>query len=183
MIRMTATAVFVLAVSLLSALGMAISAGDSQAASVSASNDKATRQLFQAVYANDLASARTSVGNGADVNAQDRWGMTPTDIAIDRGNYQIAHFLVSVRNIRRDQEARANPPAPAAAAVTESPSVAANKRQTPVPAVAPPTTKSGQGDATAPAIKVAAPLTGPNPFDPTLPAPGSQLQPTAGTSR
>jgi hypothetical protein len=183
MIRMTSTALFVLTMCLLTALGMAISAGDSQAASGPAVNEKATRQLFQAVYSNDLASARTSVGNGADVNAQDRWGMTPADIAIDRGNYGIAHFLVSVRNIRRDQEARANPAAPPPVAIAESPSVAANKRHTQMPAAASTIAKSAPSTVTTPAIKVAAPLTGPNPFDPTTPAPGSQLQTPAGTSR
>ncbi|MBK8210611.1 MAG: ankyrin repeat domain-containing protein [Rhodospirillales bacterium] len=179
---MTATALFVLAVSLLSALGMVISAGDSQAASASAGNDKATRQLFQAVYANDLASARTSVGEGADVNAQDRWGMTPTDIAIDRGNYQIAHFLVSVRNIRRDQQARGNSAAPLPA-VAASPSVAANNRQSSTPVAASTAAKSAPSNTTPPAVKGDAPFMGPNPFDPTTPAPGSQLQTPAGISR
>lgn len=98
---------------LLTVAGATVFAGNSQAASSATGNDKATRQLFQAVYANDLPQVQLSVGDGADVDARDRWGMTPAEIAIDRGNYRIAHFLVSIHNTRRTQE---TPETPAAAA-------------------------------------------------------------------
>ena len=175
MIRNTAPALSMLAACLLTAFGVAGFAGDSQAASPPTVNEKATRQLFQAVYANDLASARASVGNGADVDARDRWGMAPADIAIDRGNYGIAHFLVSIRNIRRDQEARATPAAPSPTAIVESPSTAASKRLAPVAAPASATAKPGGGTATPATTSTAGPLAGPNPFDPSTPAPGSLL--------
>ena len=51
-------------------------------------NDKATNRLFQAVYADDLTSAQASVAEGADIDARDRWGMTPTDVAIDRSHFR-----------------------------------------------------------------------------------------------
>ena len=163
---------------LLTVAGMAGFAGDSQAASSPASNDKATSQLFQAVYANDLPSVQVSVGDGADVDARDRWGMTPADIAIDRGNYRIAHFLVSIRNTRRTQEALAAATAASPAAKAESAvPVAAGKH--PTTATGPATAVARRAEpAASPAsasIPATAQLTGPNPFDPATPAPGSQL--------
>ena len=58
---------------------------------------------------------------GADIGAHDRHGLTPSDIAVDKGFFDIAHFLLSVRNLRLDQiaepgtaatGARQAPPAP-----------------------------------------------------------------------
>lgn len=153
-------------------------AGDSQAASSATSTDKATRDLFQAVYANDLPKAQLSVGDGANVDARDRWGMTPAEIAIDRGNYRIAHFLVSIHNTRRSQEAAATPAA--AKAESTAPAVPATAGRHPATAAVPaaaaarhvPSVAAQPASAANP---LPAPLAGPNPFDPATPAPGSQL--------
>jgi hypothetical protein len=157
---------------LIAAFGMVNPVGDSQAATATAFSEKATRQLFQAIYANDLPSAQASVGDGADVEARDRWGMTPADLAIDRGHYRIAHFLVSVRNSRREHDA---PPEPAAAppppAKAAAPAATNGKRPTIAPAATP-----------VPAV-AATPPAGPNPFDPSTPAPGSQLRTAAPATR
>lgn len=155
-------------------------AGDSPAASSAASNDKATRQLFQAVYANDLPKVQLSVGDGANLDARDRWGMTPADIAIDRGNYRIAHFLVSIHNTRRAQEASATQPAaPAVAPKAEAAKPAAAAGGHPTTAAVPAATAARRAvPAASPAVAsnpVPVHLTGPNPFDPATPAPGSQL--------
>ena len=153
-------------------------AGDSQAASSATSTDKATRDLFQAVYANDLPKAQLSVGDGANVDARDRWGMTPAEIAIDRGNYRIAHFLVSIRNTRRSQEAAAAPAATKAESTAPAVSAAAGRHPATaaVPAAAAarhvPSVAAQPVSAASP---LPAPLAGPNPFDPATPAPGSQL--------
>jgi hypothetical protein len=144
------------------------------AAQSAGENHSATNQLFRAVQANDLAAVQASVGEGADVEAQDRWGMTPTDIAIDRGHYRIAHFLVSVHNSRRAQDAH---PTTSRSPVTND--------TAPVPASA--RKPSSTGTSTLPArvdssprgggeSVVAWPVGEPNPFDPTVPAPGSQLR-------
>lgn len=176
MIASAARAFLMTSVILLTGLITVFFAGDSASASPLAFSDKATRQLFQAVYANDLASARTSVSNGADVEAKDRWGLTPTDIAIDRGNYGIAHYLVSIRNTRRKQETASTPPKSTEHPVAAAPaaSAAASKPVKPV---------SGTGSAqpstipaSAPSVPVAGRVEGPNPFDPSTPAPGSQLR-------
>lgn len=169
----------------LTVAGATIFAGDSHAASSATGNDKATRQLFQAVYANDLPQVQVSVGNGADVDARDRWGMTPAEIAIDRGNYRIAHFLVSIHNTRRTQETPETPAAaPAAAAKAESAMPAAASRH-PATAVVPAATAARRATPAALPASAASPapvqVTGPNPFDPATPAPGSQL-PAAAVS-
>ena len=66
--------------------------------------DEATQALFDAVLVNDLEAVKASVNEKADLEARDRWGMTPIDLAVDRGHFKIAHFLLSVRNFRRDQD-------------------------------------------------------------------------------
>lgn len=168
----------ILVAGLLTVAGATIFAGDSQAASSATSNDKATRQLFQAVYANDLPQVQLSVGDGADVDARDRWGMTPAEIAIDRGNYRIAHFLVSIHNTRRTQETPATPAAAAAKAESATPAAATGRHPTTVagPAAATVTRRATPAASPASASSPApAQVTGPNPFDPATPAPGSQL--------
>lgn len=162
---------------LLTVAGATVFAGDSQAASSATGNDKATRQLFQAVYANDLPQVQLSVGDGADVDARDRWGMTPAEIAIDRGNYRIAHFLVSIHNTRRTQE---TPETPAAAASkAESAAAAAGRHPATATATGPATTVARRATPAASPASASTPapvqVMGPNPFDPATPAPGSQL--------
>jgi Ankyrin repeats (many copies) len=142
------------------------------AAQSASENHRATSHLFQAVQANDLGAVQASIGEGADVEARDRWGMTPADIAIDRGHYRIAHFLVSIRNSRRGQDTHS----------TASTRPATNDTA-PVPAAGQKPSSTG----TSPAKLDSPPLNGgesvaawpagePNPFDPTVPAPGSQLR-------
>ena len=173
MIKSAARAFLMTSVILLTGLIAVFFAGDSASASPLAFSDKATRQLFQAVYANDLASARTSVSNGADVEAKDRWGLTPTDLAIDRGNYGIAHYLVSIRNTRRKQEAASIPQKAAEPPVAAVPAVSATASK---PARSVPSTGSAQLAALpAPGVPAVGKVEGPNPFDPSTPAPGSQL--------
>ena len=181
MIGSAARAFLMTSVILLTGLIAVFFAGDSASASPLAFSDKATRQLFQAVYANDLASARTSVSNGADVEAKDRWGLTPTDIAIDRGNYGIAHYLVSIRNTRRKQETASTPPKSTEHPVAAAPaaSAAASKPVKPAPGSAQPSTIP----ASAPGVLAAGRVEGPNPFDPSTPAPGSQLPALSSAAR
>ncbi|MDP7667499.1 MAG: ankyrin repeat domain-containing protein, partial [Rhodospirillales bacterium] len=80
-------------------------AASAQAPSSDAASAVATKRLFQAVYDNDLRAVQSSVAIGADIAARDRHGLTPSDIAVDKGFFDIAHFLLSVRNLRLDQNA------------------------------------------------------------------------------
>jgi hypothetical protein len=74
-----------------------------------------TERLFTAVRANDIATVRLVLTNGADPMALDANGQTPAGIAIDRGYFEIAHHILGVRNqrqalIRREgDDDRSNP--------------------------------------------------------------------------
>ena len=124
----------------------------------------ATKRLFEAVYNNNLSAVQTSIAAGADITATNEQGLMAVDVAVDRGHFQVAHFLLSIRNLRRANRAEAAPPpppsvvppAPAVAAPTERPDLAA----VPAAAVAPPAPW---------------PTNRPNPFDPATQAPSSNL--------
>ena len=173
---------------------LASSAAAAAAAPSAADSERATKQLFQAVYSDDLSAVEASVREGADVGARDRWGLTPTDIAIDRGYYRIAHFLVSVRNTHRSQNAAAaNAGEPAA--VLSHPTAAAGGTLTAYAPAKPQASlqasvdsaAAAQANGAAPvraddkATAAAWPAGKPNPFDPSVPAPGSQFRPIDGT--
>lgn len=116
-----------------------------------------------------------AVGEGADVQARDRWGMTPADIAVDRGYYRIAHFLAAARNRHREQEtpssASSTPsqraPSAASTAREEAPASGATKSSAKV--------DSRSADENEDAVSPW-PADQPNPFDPAVPALGSQLR-------
>jgi hypothetical protein len=147
----------------------------SVAAQTVTENSIATSSLFRSVQANDLAGVRKAVSEGADFQARDRWGMTAADIAVDRGYYRIAHFLAAARKLHRDQQTTSGAPSAIAKSAAAS-SVTTGQ-------------KSPARDATNDSPKVDSlpidehldgasewPAGEPNPFDPTAPAPGSQLR-------
>ena len=70
------------------------------AAQVSGSSDP-TQRLFAAVERNDLPETQASIALGADVFARNPRGQTPTELAVDKGYFDIAHYLLSVRNVMR----------------------------------------------------------------------------------
>lgn len=59
-----------------------------------------TRALFEAVEKNDLSAVRAAVADGARIEARSLFGMRPADLAIDKGHYEIAHYLLSLHNVR-----------------------------------------------------------------------------------
>ena len=67
------------------------------------SNPQATQDLFDAVFNHNLGAAQTAVGAGADLSMRNDWGLTAIDLAVDKGYYEIVHYLLSVRNFRRQQ--------------------------------------------------------------------------------
>jgi len=118
-------------------LGGALLAGAVFWAGMAAAADFApiTQRLFDAVWADDMTKVKSSVSAGADLAAINDLGVRPVDMAIDKGHYDIAHYLLSVEKLRRDAvEARREPtprervvartvePAPLAAASVPSPS-------------------------------------------------------------
>ena len=64
------------------------------------SQEFATRALFMAVDKDDLPGVRAAIDAGADVEVRGFNGMQPVDMAIERGHFDIAHYLISVRNQR-----------------------------------------------------------------------------------
>lgn len=56
-----------------------------------------TKRLFLAVNQNDLVKVRSSVSAGADVDAVNDLGETPAGIAVDKGYFDIAHFILLTR--------------------------------------------------------------------------------------
>lgn len=59
--------------------------------------DEATRKLFTAVELNDMPAVKSSIEAGADMFAQNADAMTAADLAVDEGNFIIAHYLLSRR--------------------------------------------------------------------------------------
>ncbi len=64
-------------------------------------NEALTQELFLAIENQDLAGVKTAIQNGADVEARDFSGTQPVDLAINRGFFNIAHYLISVRNAKQ----------------------------------------------------------------------------------
>jgi len=62
---------------------------------------KVTQDLFQAVQVNDMGAVKTAITAGADLSARNPAGMTPADLAVDKGHFIIAHFLLSARSARK----------------------------------------------------------------------------------
>ncbi len=60
----------------------------------------ATRELFDAVRANDRSAVRRSLLKGGDVTAENALGLTAVDLAVDKGHFSIAHYLLAWRKQR-----------------------------------------------------------------------------------
>lgn len=125
--------------------------------------DRATQLLFEAVHTNDFAGAEAAVAAGASVEARDRWNVNPIELAIDKGYFRIAHFLVSVRNNRKQSEIAITEPSPPLTADTNRPHETRSL-------VVPSASDGGDDDSA-----VTWPSDQPDPFDPATPAFGARL--------
>lgn len=157
------------------ALGISCAAGTASAAGVATAQpraDRATQMLFDAVHTNDFAAAEAAVAAGANVEARDRWDTSAIELAIDKGYFRIAHFLVSVRNSRTPalDVAEQAPAQPARAAARPQAQAAAMpaKRAVSVPAKVEPQPQKAAAEPQWPADA-------PNPFDPAAPAFGTAM--------
>ncbi len=56
-----------------------------------------TLKLFKAVEVNDIPGVKSSIDAGADLFAQNEEGMTAADLAVDKGHFIVAHYLLSRR--------------------------------------------------------------------------------------
>jgi hypothetical protein len=135
-----------------------------------AASPEANKRLLDAVHSNDMVAVQASIGEGADPDARNRWGLSSIDVAIQKGYFDIAHFLSSARNVQRsaygsDKSAREAAPAdttPAQVAPSRSRAAATVKESAHVVATKWPSSR-------------------PNPFDPGTPAAGAAL-PIVGES-
>ena len=59
--------------------------------------NEATLRLFKAVELNDMGAIKSSIEAGANLFAENDLGMTVADVAVDRGHFIIAHYLLSKR--------------------------------------------------------------------------------------
>ena len=55
-----------------------------------------TKKLFEAINKGDLVQVKVSIANGANYKAVNTWGITPVDLAIDKGHIKIMHYLLHV---------------------------------------------------------------------------------------
>lgn len=58
---------------------------------------KATLDLFKAVELNDMTAVKSNIEAGADLFAENDDGMTAADLAVDKGHFIVAHYLLSRR--------------------------------------------------------------------------------------
>ncbi len=68
--------------------------------SVTAQDTTATQRLFQAVDVNDMNAVKGAISAGADLGAKNANGKTAADIAVDKGHFIIAHYLLSQRSAK-----------------------------------------------------------------------------------
>lgn len=131
---------------MLLASGFLISAG-----ALAADLSPATKRLFDAVWADDLVRVKASIVDGADLSATNEFGIRAVDLAVDKGHYDIAHYLLSVEKLRDDTSASPTPtPAPA--------TISGPALVQPAPAAVPVTTVSPAPVAgSAPAAAIVAP--------------------------
>ena len=100
----------------------------------------ATQKLFDAVWADDLAGVRASISAGAKLDAVNEFGVRPVDMAVDKGHYDIAHYLLSVDKLRRDSALQARREREFAArqpVAARAPAARPAPTQAPAPAPAP----------------------------------------------
>ncbi len=139
-----------------------------------ATAQRLTQRLFDAIRANDLAAVQGSLSAGANPDATDRWGVKAVDLAIDKGYYRIAQVIAAARPPHRVTSPAGVPLAVETA--KEPAAVTGTARHGTVVAKA-----AAAADAPLKAAAVAAPATMtwpagvPNPFDPSMPPPRSQL--------
>ncbi|MBC8270384.1 MAG: ankyrin repeat domain-containing protein [Rhodospirillaceae bacterium] len=137
---------------------------------------EATKQLFDAVYDGNLAKVQISIAGGGDINALNAWGITPVDLAVDKGYFDIVHYLLQVRDLQ-DQKKKPAPAAPVArvTALGATPNLPQSQPLAPVPAAAPvgevyaPPPDAGPWSATVVTSEPPPPppvaIAGPSPFD------------------
>jgi hypothetical protein len=84
----------------------------------------ATEKLFEAVNRGDLAKVQISIDDGANYKAVNSWGITPVDLAVDKGHTKIIHYLLKIIEIQTQKEKLTSKPTPSKATSTDNPTKA-----------------------------------------------------------
>lgn len=126
-----------------------------------------TKKLFDAVLSGKLAQVQMSIAAGGDINAINSWGITPVDLAVDKGYFDIVHFLLQIRDVQAKKPRPAPPPTLASVKSFNGPTATATPPAAPVAEVISPPADAGPWSAT---IMKSEPLppelpAGPSPFD------------------
>ncbi|NQV46870.1 MAG: hypothetical protein HQ504_03730 [Rhodospirillaceae bacterium] len=136
----------------------------------------ATQHLFESVENDDLAGVQISIAGGGDINAYNDWGLTPVDLAADKGYFEIVHYLLSVRDVLDSRRTTQPPPAPTQATVIPVPPEGALQ---PPPAPAPVaevySPPPGSDPWSATVVTSEPPQETPAAFDPQQSVPGTSL--------
>lgn len=155
------------------------------AQSGNATSAQLTQRLFSAVAANNLAEVRSSITAGANITAVNQNGQTAAGLAIEKGYFPIAHYILGIRNQRTaldEDERRQSPVAPLGTPPAPAINVPNRPSATPppiTPVITPPPAQS-----TPPQQNVKQwPADKPNPFAPTtqtkaMPIVGTPKKPT-----
>ena len=130
-----------------------------------------TEKLFRAVRSNDFPAVKRNLLDGGDVRAENAAGLTVIDLAIDKGYFNIAHYLLAWRK-QRKPKAKLPLPLPA------PPSITAEAAPTAEPAFREPAREEAPKAEPSPAgqAREAAPIA-PQPAEP-LPGAESAAKPT-----
>jgi hypothetical protein len=64
----------------------------------SLSKKELTAQLFSAIHSNNLASVRSIISAGANIRAINDEGLTAAGLAVEKGYFNIAHYILGIRN-------------------------------------------------------------------------------------
>ena len=55
-------------------------------------------RLFSAIHSNNIALVRSSINAGANINATNDEGLTAAGLAVEKGYFKIAHYILGIRN-------------------------------------------------------------------------------------
>ncbi|MCH8237301.1 MAG: ankyrin repeat domain-containing protein, partial [Proteobacteria bacterium] len=92
---------------------------------------ESTLQLFKAVELNDMPAVKASIKAGADLNAENDESMSAADVAVDKGHFIIAHYLLSRRLLGRTPPIALSPGKAKVAATQAAKAQAKKKFDTP----------------------------------------------------
>ncbi len=138
---------------------------------------EATSRLFESIQENNLQGVMINAHGGADLGTLNPQGLTPIDLAIDKGYFEIVYFLMAFRKSRNavftsgKAAIQKNPPPPSIIAKDRQPTSTVAGVYSPPAGSDPWSPVVVTPDPPAPDL----PLAGPSPFDPGARAPGSGL--------